>query len=210
MADRKVLSSAVLVVSALFCGCAETVPLTNRDVCGLQGMELKGVNLSSAEARGVHRIGGIFDDDTIVSHASATGREVRCEVPPESSDRICKVNAYKARALFKGSHDAFTVDGLDELEKKASDVWQLAYSACMANAEEEARAAAQRSRPARPSHRAQRITFPGADSPPAAPPPEPPQTPGTLDDRGPSPAAPPPNPPSTPTKWGDPFVDQPQ
>jgi hypothetical protein len=117
---------AAVIVVVLLGGCSySTLPLSNRDRCGMQGMELRGVSLSSTRSRGVHsRLGD----------STSSGRQVSCEPPPEIDSRICQVNAYRTRASFKRARGAMTVGGRDELLKQADAVWRATYRKCMVDA----------------------------------------------------------------------------
>lgn len=102
--------------------CARTNPLSNRDRCALQGMELQGVTLSRARSRGVH------------GNSSASGRALSCAPPPDVDSRVCQVNAYAARANYKRDHGAATGHGLDEVLKQAAAAWRSTYRRCMVDA----------------------------------------------------------------------------
>ena len=49
-----------------------------------------------------------------------------------------EIEAYRARAVFKRRHHAYTNNGLQELAKQASVEWQNAYQECAAGAAGEA------------------------------------------------------------------------
>lgn len=117
--DRRVQAAHRVRLGGL--ACARTLPLTDRDLCGLQGMELQGVTFSNSRSYGTHP----------ASASTREGRHVSCGRPPENNDRICEVNAYQARAEFKRRHSAMTFGGLDDLVKQANLLWTRVYSDCM-------------------------------------------------------------------------------
>jgi hypothetical protein len=123
---NRYLSVGAIVAVVLLGSCAySTLPLSDRDRCGLQSMELKGVSLSSGRSRSVHGRGG---------DSTSSGRALSCEPPPDVDSRICQVNAYHSRAAFKRAHGAMTVGGRDELLKQADAVWKSTYRKCLIGA----------------------------------------------------------------------------
>jgi len=109
-------------------GCARTLPLTDYDRCGLQGMELEGVEMSEAR----HDFGG----PTIGWGGGSTrARGVFCRLPPrENRDRVCEVKAYEAKATFKMNNKRRSNAALEEVANASVIEWQRVYRNCMGGA----------------------------------------------------------------------------
>lgn len=100
-------------------GCARSLPLTDYDRCGLQGMELEGVQISES----VHRLG------------RSRARGVLCRLPPrDNRDRICEVQAYEAKAIFKMNNKRRSNAALAEVADASVAEWQRVYRNCMTGA----------------------------------------------------------------------------
>ena len=109
-------------------GCARSLPLTDWDRCGLQGMELEGVGLS--EVHGGPNWGP--GPRMMWGSSHATGRAVMCRLPPrDNRDRICEVKAYEAKATFKMNNKRRSNAALEEVANASVAEWQRVYRTCM-------------------------------------------------------------------------------
>ena len=104
-------------------GCARSLPLTDYDRCGLQGMELEGVQMSEASHWGGRPMWG---------PSTSSSRGVLCRLPPrDDRDRNCEVKAYAAKATFKMNNKRRSNSALEEVAKASVVEWQRVYRNCM-------------------------------------------------------------------------------
>ena len=108
-------------------GCARTLPLSDWDRCGLQGMELVGVRMT--DGRGDHFFVG---RGMMMGSSYENGREVSCRLPPrEDRERNCEVKAYSAKAVFKMNNKRRSDGALEEVAQASVAEWQHVYRDCM-------------------------------------------------------------------------------
>jgi hypothetical protein len=113
-------------------GCARTLPLTDYDRCGLQGMELEGVRMTDNHGRDTHWV----DGRVVAGRSSSRGREVSCKLPPrDDPERICEVKAYQTKAVFKTRHRYYSNEELEAAGKASVALWQRVYRNCMTRTE---------------------------------------------------------------------------
>jgi hypothetical protein len=114
---------AAVLLAALGAGCGNTLPLSAGDTCGQRGLEFAGLS----ETRG--RIGG-----SVRLRGEVEATSVHCVPAPERErDRYCSVEAYRARAWFKGRNDWFWPSTRDKLMQRADAIWDGTYERCMAD-----------------------------------------------------------------------------
>jgi len=131
MRRGRALVFATILVGGI--GCARTLPLTDWDRCGLQGMELEGVRMS--EVHGSPNWGPHMGPRMMWGSSSATGRAVSCKLPPrDDRDRNCEVKAYEAKATFKMNNKRRSDAALEEVATASVAEWQRVYRNCMAGA----------------------------------------------------------------------------
>ena len=115
---------AAVLVAALGVGCGNTLPLSAGDTCGARGLEFAGVNMTQ----------GRIESGVGVHVAAIEATSVHCvPAPDRDRDRYCSVEAYRARAWFKGRNDWFWPSTRDKLIQRADAIWDGTYKNCMAD-----------------------------------------------------------------------------
>jgi hypothetical protein len=122
----------LLLAAFLFgLGCAaHTLALSDYDECGLKGMELEGVRMTTGQGKFQE-----WNHGPVSGMVTTTGHEVSCKLPPRGDQaRNCEVKAYAAKATFKLNNERRSDEALEEVAKASIAEWQRVYRACMTGA----------------------------------------------------------------------------